>query len=57
MSLLSARSESSPIAAFTVYLLYQQLTSGKKTQNIPISSLHFFSNPVYLFYILESEKF
>ena len=57
MNLLSARPESSLIAALTVYLLYQQLMSGKKTQNIPYILFTLFSNPVYLFYINKNCQF
>ena len=51
MNLLSARPESSLIAALTVYLLYQQLTPGKKTQNIPyILFTLFFKSCILILY-------
>ena len=51
MNLLSARPESSLIAALTIYLLYQQLMSGKKTQNIPyILFTLFFKSCILILY-------
>ena len=47
---LLIQSKSRLMNALTVFLPYQLLTFGKKAQNIPLSYLHFFSNPVYLFY-------